>query len=1605
MESGDGTAEQFSTPNKAPVEVDHHSSFVALNEEESSVPEIQRLQGLFESIDLELEDAQITRVKDGDDSDQDSDDGLKQEVKELPNSSILDLHTITTSAKGGRFLVTPSSFRQPRGEEDEYDIHHLSQAEGLPSTPLADKSNRTNFGWENTTDLDAEKDTMNRKTSQTPARVTFAPTDPDADLDDLLNTLSTPVPSNNNTTSNNKTPMSAGQHGFTPMTLQELMKLETPESKVDEMLEELYQLMGYYNRTSEFLETQTTPFGTTESANFSDTVTESSESAGEKVDLFGVSPISSSDITPPPTDTAGVDVAASKLATAATTDTTTIGETTTDTANTDQDPLYRQRLRSASVDFDHDIKDIMQMSINGANLNNTNSNTSAPFSPLDKSTFRSGWVDVTPKTTYTSGVLTPNTHTNATPSSHAKLHESIVHGDFYIWSHGSKLTAESINSSYVGLNPTSVTHNNDNGVLVPATLPSPSVPGSQLPREVNMHTNSNTVGISGIRGSNILPNQGTSANASHNAGYGVVPRTDTKHGYYVVYLLECVVRPDIELRDLLACVLKVARTRDCKAIFPHNNHIVLKSQSNTGYPQLPSTHAHSTAHPNTTTAPNPNSIEWDQIDVQVVLSHSVKQRMLVCQFLRRVPSLASSGFGNLNLIIYQIAGGAAPLCLENSPKTKSFVSKLKRELTEANLCLSSLYNAPLNTVCKLPQPGGLDAHFRAQLHQQVYGHMWSRLENDVKGMSEHLQAQLKECNEFRHTLEPIYKIYNMPSPLPWSSASHRNQTPIAINNNTLSVDTTPNIIRSEANTTSASGAKSSVNVLYSPTAGHKSHNTRTALLMQNSNATKSIQTPGAATSGVHITPSTADRILDTYLNTSTPSHANSTPFKSTEGVTTPYANTDTTNTNAMNNSTLTSVSTTSNLSPMPHSPRYVQSASDSTSAPNSPLPMRYDAVEDGMTTVLLTLNECLQELQESSDEEYARRVQMQNEWVVRQVDNMQDYKQSLLFSLAANLEAEDSSLMKTFHATFYDVPTIIDVYGNTAFKSHNNSRTNSGSNSRTNSTERPSATATTNTTSASTDVANSNVTPSTVKPNDLYSEVLVEASLFNEFLDTPPPKSLTNKASNNASVSGTGNNSTTAPDTTATVTPSKGWMSSLISSFYNNPVTQENALVGFKPKELRPVQTQADVNRRLSQYHTQHTQNSYTTKGTKSTNNSEARGSGLATDDYQQVESLISLTPIVLYYCSCLVSKMPGTVYITPTTICLTYNAGLLTLNKIKEIYPITALHTVYLPNEWQNTTIGAANAHASGMLDSNALKLVFYKSALTPVKPKSVSAFDSALCGSAGNGVCSASSVFRKPLVAGNWKMNTDLSSAHFLATEVVSLTNDLKFENIEIALFPPFPFIHTVKKAVFESAQNVKVGAQSVFFETSGAYTAAVSAPMLKSLECDLVLVGHSERRSVFKESNAEINKSLKQVQAHGMVPILCVGETLQQYESGQNKAVISEQLEHGLAGLSASEVAALIIAYEPVWAIGTGKVATPAIAQDIHAYIRTWLHSHYGEDAASKVRILYGGSVTPESIRDLIRSPDIDGALVGGASLKASAFASIVRTAAEVGLTKGL
>ena len=210
---------------------------------------------------------------------------------------------------------------------------------------------------------------------------------------------------------------------------------------------------------------------------------------------------------------------------------------------------------------------------------------------------------------------------------------------------------------------------------------------------------------------------------------------------------------------------------------------------------------------------------------------------------------------------------------------------------------------------------------------------------------------------------------------------------------------------------------------------------------------------------------------------------------------------------------------------------------------------------------------------------------------------------------------------------------------------------------------------------------------------------------------------------------------------------------------------------------------------------------------------------------------------------------------------------------------------------------------------------------------------------------------------------------------------------------MFPPFPFIRDVQKAVARSAAGIKVGAQTSFYELKGAYTGAVSAPMLKSVDCSYVLVGHSERRSIFKEVDSDLNLIVQRIQEHDMTPVLCIGESKEEYELGLNEAVCTSQMAKDLKGISADKVKKLVIAYEPVWAIGTGLTASPAVAQSVHAAIRGWLRNTYGADVADAVRILYGGSVTPETVDELMQQPDIDGALVGGASLTAKSFARIV------------
>lgn len=225
-------------------------------------------------------------------------------------------------------------------------------------------------------------------------------------------------------------------------------------------------------------------------------------------------------------------------------------------------------------------------------------------------------------------------------------------------------------------------------------------------------------------------------------------------------------------------------------------------------------------------------------------------------------------------------------------------------------------------------------------------------------------------------------------------------------------------------------------------------------------------------------------------------------------------------------------------------------------------------------------------------------------------------------------------------------------------------------------------------------------------------------------------------------------------------------------------------------------------------------------------------------------------------------------------------------------------------------------------------------------------------------------------------------------LITELLPL---IASSEVEVAVFPPFTSLETVVGQA--TGTNLGVGAQDVFWEEEGAYTGEISPVMLKALGCSYSLVGHSERRQYFGETEATVNKKIKALLKHQLTPILCVGETLEQRETGITQEVIGIQVRQGLAGLSSQEVEGLIIAYEPVWAIGTGKTATAQQAQEVIGYIRGLLSKDFGEETAQKVRILYGGSVKPGNIKELMEQPDLDGALVGGASLKAEDFAAIV------------
>ncbi len=246
-----------------------------------------------------------------------------------------------------------------------------------------------------------------------------------------------------------------------------------------------------------------------------------------------------------------------------------------------------------------------------------------------------------------------------------------------------------------------------------------------------------------------------------------------------------------------------------------------------------------------------------------------------------------------------------------------------------------------------------------------------------------------------------------------------------------------------------------------------------------------------------------------------------------------------------------------------------------------------------------------------------------------------------------------------------------------------------------------------------------------------------------------------------------------------------------------------------------------------------------------------------------------------------------------------------------------------------------------------------------------------------------------RKPLVAGNWKMHKTLAEASALAREIRQGYKETMAA--EVVLAPPFTALTAVAQEI--SGSTIQLAAQDMYWEKQGAYTGAISPLMLTDAGCRLVIIGHSERRQYFGETNDTVNKKIKSAQENGLTPIVCIGETLAQREAQETMAVITSQLTEGLRGLGPAALSRLIIAYEPVWAIGTGRTATPAQAQEVHSAIRRLLVDQAGAEVANGLRILYGGSVTPDNIQELAQAPDIDGALVGGASLKADSFLKIV------------
>lgn len=247
-----------------------------------------------------------------------------------------------------------------------------------------------------------------------------------------------------------------------------------------------------------------------------------------------------------------------------------------------------------------------------------------------------------------------------------------------------------------------------------------------------------------------------------------------------------------------------------------------------------------------------------------------------------------------------------------------------------------------------------------------------------------------------------------------------------------------------------------------------------------------------------------------------------------------------------------------------------------------------------------------------------------------------------------------------------------------------------------------------------------------------------------------------------------------------------------------------------------------------------------------------------------------------------------------------------------------------------------------------------------------------------------------RIPFIAGNWKMHKTVAQAVDTVTKLKELIVDV--QEVEVAVCPPFTALDAVVKALIGS--NIAVGAQNCYWEEKGAYTGEISPVMLADIGCRYCIVGHSERRKYFGETDADVNRKVRALYKSGLLPIICVGETLEQRQQGITMNVVEAQIRGCLSGLPAEKVVESVIAYEPVWAIGTGHTATPEQAEEVQAFIRKLLAELYGEENAEKIRIQYGGSVTPENIKGLMAMPDVDGALVGGASLDPEKFAQIVK-----------